>query len=204
MTAAANLIPYVDMRGTNFGEIVADFWERHVPSLERKHEKCLSQRRFCPTKNIFFVFNPASAERLPAGKVAALPSLLSSHITTISHRDLTEAKGKKGQKVSWQAMRGSARRGSEGSEPHACPRGLAGTSSPVHPGPNGSLAPSLDRPASEPSRSDTSGPSAFGGGACATPRLPALRKPCSPRPQRGPGGAAPFPPFPRWRCRVNL
>ena len=134
-----------------------------------------------------------SSARCPGWKVAALPSIRSCAAVTGGAALVRE--GEKGEKGRRQAMRGSARRGSEGSEPLAWPRGLAGTSRPVHPGPSGAL-PLVGTPASEPSRSDTSGPSASGGGVYATPRLLALREPCSPRPQRGTGAPPPFHPFP--------
>ena len=87
-----------------------------------------------------------------------------------------------------QAMRGSALRAP--AEP--VPRGLAGAFRPMHPDQEGGLAPSLDHPASEPSRSDTSGqrvrPFGIRAQGALLPETPART-----------GDAVPFPPLPR-RC----
>jgi hypothetical protein len=98
--------------------------------------------------------------RVPGWKVAALPSICFRNGRAVGSamsgkRRRKREEGGKVKKGSRQAMRGSARRGSEGSEPRACPRGLAGTSSPVHPGQEGALpprwiAPCRSRPAPTP------------------------------------------------------
>lgn len=72
------------------------------------------------------------------------------------------------------------------------PRGLAGAFSPVHPDQEGGLAPSLDHPASEPSRSDTVDqrvrPFGIRAQGALLPETPAQT-----------GDTVPFPPLPR-RC----
>ena len=87
-----------------------------------------------------------------------------------------------------EAMRGSALRAP--AEP--VPRGLAGATRPVHPDQEGGLAPSLDHPASEPSRSDTMAqrvrPFGIRAQGALLPETPARN-----------GGPPPFPPYPR-RC----
>jgi hypothetical protein len=93
-------------------------------------------------------------------------------------------------------MRGSALRGSGGAVPLAAPRGLAGAFRPVHPGPRGAL-PLVGSPASEPSCSDTSGrrvrPLGTRAQGALLPETPAWNR-----------GTAPFPPYPRLRCRAGL
>ena len=95
-------------------------------------------------------------------------------------------------------MRGSALRAPAGKLPPGPTRGLAGDVIPVHPDQEGAL-PLCGTPASEPSRSDTSGPSTCGEGVrplgthaqgALLPETPAWQ-----------GGTAPLPPYPRWRCR---
>ena len=93
-------------------------------------------------------------------------------------------------------MRGSALRASGGAVNPRAPRGLAGAFQPRAPRPRGAL-PLVGSPASEPSRSDTSGPQ-----GCA-PLASALKEPCSPRPQRGKGAAPPFRPIPVCARRVR-
>ena len=96
--------------------------------------------------------------------------------------------------MKWQAMRGSALRAPAGGSPPYPPRGLAGAFRPVHPDQEEGLAPSLDHPASEASRSDTSGqrvrPFGVRAHGALLPETPAWK-----------GDAVPFPPFPR-RCVV--
>jgi len=90
-----------------------------------------------------------------------------------------------------QAMRGSALRGPAGKVPPQFPRGLAGAFRPVHPDQEEAL-PLCGTPASEPSRSDTSGrgvrPLGTRAQGALLPETPALK-----------GGPPPFPPYPR-RC----
>ena len=96
--------------------------------------------------------------------------------------------------MKWQAMRGSALRAPAGGIPPYPPRGLAGAFRPVHPDQEEGLAPSLDHPASEASRSDTSGqrvrPFGIRAQGALLPETPART-----------GAAVPFPPLPR-RCQA--
>jgi hypothetical protein len=91
-------------------------------------------------------------------------------------------------------MRGSALRAPAGKSPPHLPRGLAGAFRPVHPDQEEGLAPSLDHPASEASRSDTSGqrvcPFGIRTHGALLPETPART-----------GDAIPFPPFPQ-RCAL--
>ena len=88
-------------------------------------------------------------------------------------------------------MRGSALRAPAGKVPPHSPRGLAGAFRPVHPDQEAAL-PLCGTPASEPSRSDTSGrrvrPLGTGVQGALLPETPASKE-----------GIAPFPPYPR-RC----
>ena len=95
-------------------------------------------------------------------------------------------------------MRGSALRAPAGKIPPVPTRGLAGDFIPVHPDQEEAL-PLCGTPASEPSRSDTSGPGTFGEGVrplgtraqgALLPETPAWTE-----------GTAPFPPYPHIRCR---
>ena len=90
-------------------------------------------------------------------------------------------------------MRGSALRAPAGEDPPHSPRGLAGAFRPVHPDQEAAL-PLCGTPASEPSRSDTSGqrvrPFGIRAQGALLPETPART-----------GDAVPFPPFPR-RCVV--
>ncbi len=90
-------------------------------------------------------------------------------------------------------MRGSAQLVSDRSSPAALRAAWQGLSSPVHPGQEG-RRPSLDHPGQN---SPVPTPQAKG----YAPLEPALREPCSPRPQRGTGELSPFRPSPnRWRA----
>jgi hypothetical protein len=92
-------------------------------------------------------------------------------------------------------MRGSALRGPAGDGPASESARLGrGLCAPVHPRPRGAL-PLVGSPASELPCSDTSGQGVRRLGTCAQgallPETPAWN-----------GGTAPFPPYPRFGCRV--